>query len=206
MTIESDFKIAILDCGGKHEDLTQRREGAEPRRGSCRNGFGSPLVAARQTIGDAFGLCDFAPSRLGVEVDGIRQLSAVKAVAAKNHLCKSLIVNGVKPVSNRVKPLYEVHPTPGGQAVLTAPESVSADLLASPDSHPTQSNSANSLKPASTGLWSRIRGNIFLQCASLTWKKRIPYRRLWTMVPRGRLEAGVLSPKNGWRPLDSRLH
>jgi hypothetical protein len=26
------------------------------------------------------------------------------------------------------------------------------------------------------------------------------------MVPRGRLEAGAHSPKNGWRPLDSGLH
>jgi hypothetical protein len=68
MSIILDFRFAIFDRGWNGEILTQRRKGAGPQRGPCRNSIGRRLAFIRQTGSGAFGLCVFASLRLGVKV------------------------------------------------------------------------------------------------------------------------------------------
>jgi hypothetical protein len=91
-----EFRFAIFDQGNDGEILTRRRKDA---KGFCQTSFGCQLVSSGHTAADASQLCAFAPLRLGVKT-----VKAIKVAMAKNHLCKSLMANGVKPVSNRVKP------------------------------------------------------------------------------------------------------
>jgi hypothetical protein len=90
VTIKSDFRLAILDRGRDGEVSTQRRRGAKPQRDLSRAVFGRRLVTSCRSAPETFGLGAFAASRLGVEIGGGTQLSAVKAVKAvadkKSHL------------------------------------------------------------------------------------------------------------------------
>jgi hypothetical protein len=88
VTVIFNFKFAIFDQGKEREELTAKN--AKNTKGKTSAfvffavfaaiRFGLGLVRFPNEQSDQFGL--------------------------KNHPRKSLIVNGVKPVSNRVKPLY----------------------------------------------------------------------------------------------------